>query len=86
MERIDTIEQLQDAIILNKEIYFSLYHYETQGKHFQQLLSPEKHIDQLRIAIMECINDPIRGVYSNEIIQPMSVKKNTQSSCWRVEC
>lgn len=69
MKKIKTIENLQDAIILNKEIYFSLYHYSNEGKHFQQLLNPEEHIYSLMNRIIECINDSIRGIYSSDLIE-----------------
>jgi hypothetical protein len=68
MKRIKSIEDLQDAIILNKEIYFSLYHEPNEGKHFQQLLTPEKHIESLKDRIIECDKDPIRGIYSSDTI------------------
>jgi hypothetical protein len=64
MKRINTIEELQDAIMLNKEIYFSLYRLPNEPKTFQQLLQPTKHIDNLRQRIIELKNDNVRGVFS----------------------
>jgi hypothetical protein len=68
MKRINSIEDLQDAIMLNKEIYFSLYHTPSEGKIFQQLLQPEQHIDNLKQRIIELKKDDIRGVFSSDVI------------------
>jgi hypothetical protein len=68
MKRINSIEDLQDATMLNKEIYFSLYHTPSEGKIFQQLLHPEQHIDSLKQRIIELKNDDIRGVFSSDEI------------------
>lgn len=74
MKRINTIEELQDAIMLNKEIYFSLYHYSNEPKLFQQLLQPTKHIDNLKQKIIELKDDDICGVFSSDEILTKSKK------------
>ncbi len=68
MKRINNIEELQDAIMLDKEIYFSLYHTRTEGKLFQQILNPKEHIDNLKQRIIELKDDNIRGVFSSDEI------------------
>jgi hypothetical protein len=65
MKRINTIEELQDAIMLDKEIYFSLYYSPNEPKLFQQLLNPTKHIDNLKQRITELKNNDIEGVFSS---------------------
>jgi len=72
MKRINSIEDLQDAIMLNKEIYFSLYHIPSEGKLFQQLLHPEQHIDSLKQRVIELDGDDTRGVFSSNEIQTNS--------------
>ena len=72
MKRINSIEDLQDAIVLNKEIYFSLYHTPSEGKLFQQLLHPYQHIDGLKQRIIELKDDDIRGVFSSDEISTKS--------------
>lgn len=72
MKRLDTIEDLQDATMLNNEIYFSLYHLPSEGKIFQQLLEPTKHIDNLKKRIIDLKNDDISGVFSSENISTAS--------------
>ena len=72
MKRLNSIEELQDAIMLNKEIYFSLYHTKTEGKLFQQMLRPTEHIDNLKQRIIELKDDNIRGVFSSDEISTKS--------------
>jgi hypothetical protein len=72
MKRLNSIEELQDAIMLNKEIYLSLYHTKTEGKLFQQILQPTLHIDNLKQRIVELKSDDIRGVFSSDEISTNS--------------
>ena len=60
MKRVISVEQLQDAIMLNKEIYFSLYHSKGEGKMFKQLMNPQNHIDELLGG---------EGVYASNVIE-----------------
>jgi len=72
MKRLNSIEELQDAIMLNKEIYFSLYHTKTEGKLFQQMLQPTEHIDNLKQRIIELKDNNIQGVFSSDEISTNS--------------
>ena len=72
MKRINTIEELQDAIMSDKEIYFSLYHSSNEPKLFQQLLNPTNHIDNLKQRIIELKNNDIKGVFSSDEISTKS--------------
>lgn len=72
MKRLNSIEELQDAIMLNKEIYTSLFHLSNEGKLFQQILKPTERIDNLKQMIIELKNDDIRGLFSTDEISTNS--------------
>lgn len=72
MKRVNSIEELQDAIMLNKEIYTSLFHLPNEGKLFQQILRPTERIDNLKKMIIELKYDNIRGVFSSDEISTKS--------------
>ena len=68
MKRINNIEELQDALMLNKEVYVSLYHWPNSPKLFQQFLNPSTHIDNLIQRVIELKDDNIRGVFQSDTI------------------
>lgn len=69
MKRIKTIEDLQDAIMLNKEIY-KYYKLTNEGKNFLQILNPEKHVEMLYNGVkdIDYLNDPRTALYSSDEI------------------
>ena len=72
MKRINNVEELQDVIMLNKEIYFSLYRLPNEPKLFQQLLNPTEHIENLKQRIIELKDNNIEGVFSSDKISTNS--------------
>jgi len=78
MKRLNSIEELQDAIMLNKEIYVSLFHLRNEGKLFQQVLWPTERIDGLKQRIIELKDDNIQGVFSSDEISTNSKHYNIE--------